>query len=52
MSGGPVTMVLPDGTEIIVAVLVTQNSRFDLDGNGTQDHSSDVVELYDVWVVI
>jgi len=41
MSGGVVTVVLPDGSEVPVAILITQNGRFDLDGDGDSDHSSD-----------
>ncbi len=52
MSGGVVTVVLEDGSEIPVAILITQNSRADLDGDGDQDHSSDVVELIDVWTAL
>ena len=48
MSGGVVTLV-QGVTEIPAAVLITQNSRADLDGDGDPDHSSDVVELSDVW---
>ena len=52
MSGGPVTIVQPDGSEVLAAVLVTQNSRADLDGDNKPDNSSDVVELVDVWTAV
>jgi len=52
MSGGVVTVVLADGSEVPVAILITQNSRADLDADGDEDHSSDVVELVDVWNAI
>ena len=52
MSGGVVTVVLADGSEVPVAILITQNGRADLDGDGIGDHSSDVVELIDVWTAL
>jgi len=62
MSGGVCTALVKPGTagserttrgdEIAVGILVTQNSRADLDGDGDQDHSCDVVELADVWDVL
>ena len=50
MSGGVVTIV--QGGETPAAVLITQNSRADLDGDGDEDHSSDVTELLDVWQAV
>jgi len=52
MSGGVGTTVLPDGSEVITSVIITQNSRADLDDDGDTDHSSDVTELIDVWMAI
>jgi len=52
MSGGVGTIVLEDASEVPAMVLITQNSRADLDGDGDGDHSSDVVELIDVWTAI
>lgn len=52
MSGGVGTTVLADGAEVITSLIITQNSRADLDGDGDQDHSSDVTELLDVWTAV
>ncbi len=52
MSGGVGTTVLPDGSEVITSVIITQNSRADLDADGDSDHSSDVTELIDVWMAV
>ena len=52
MSGGVGTTVLADGAEVITSVIITQNSRADLDGDGDADHSSDVTELIDVWTAV
>jgi len=52
MSGGVGTTVLPDGAEVITSVIITQNSRADLDADGDADHSSDVTELIDVWMSV
>lgn len=51
MSGGTATITGRDGEEV-VGILITQNTRSDLDGDGVGDHSSDIVELYDVWVAL
>ena len=52
MSGGVGTTVLADGAEIASSVIITQNSRADLDDDGDADHSSDVTELVDVWTAV
>ena len=52
MSGGVGTTVLPDGSEIATSIIITQNSRTDLDADGDPDHSSDVTELIDVWTAV
>lgn len=52
MSGGVGTTVLPDGAEVVTSIIITQNSRADLDGDGDEDHSSDVTELIDVWTAV
>ena len=52
MSGGVGTTVLPSGAEIVTSIIITQNSRADLDADGDEDHSSDVTELIDVWTAV
>jgi hypothetical protein len=52
MSGGVGTTVLADGAEAITSIIITQNSRADLDADGDEDHSSDVTELIDVWTAV
>jgi len=52
MSGGVGTTVLPGGAEIVTSIIITQNSRADLDADGDEDHSSDVTELIDVWAAV
>jgi len=52
MSGGVGTTVLPSGAEIVTSIIITQNSRADLDADGDEDHSSDVTELIDVWSAV
>ena len=52
MSGGVGTTVMPGGHETVTSVIITQNSRADLDGDGDSDHSSDVTELVDVWTAV
>lgn len=52
MSGGVGTSVLPGGAEVVTSIIITQNSRADLDGDGDADHSSDVTELIDVWTAV
>ena len=52
MSGGVGTTVLADGAEVATSVIITQNSRADLDDDGDADHSSDVTELVDVWTAV
>jgi len=52
MSGGVGTTVLPGGAEIVTSIIITQNSRADLDFDGDEDHSSDVTELVDVWAAV
>lgn len=52
MSGGLGTTVQPDGTEVATSIIITQNSRADLDADGDPDHSSDVTELVDVWIAV
>lgn len=52
MSGGVGTTVLADGAEVVTSVIITQNSRADLDADGDADHSSDVTELIDVWTAV
>ena len=52
MSGGVGTTVLTNGAEIVTSIIITQNSRADLDADGDEDHSSDVTELIDVWTAV
>lgn len=52
MSGGPITLVRASGKEELCGVLITQNGRADLDFDGDKEHSSDIVELFDLYKIL
>jgi len=52
MSGGAVSVVLPNGEEVLSGIIVTQNSAADVDFDGDKENGADVVSLRDVWNVV